>query len=103
MLAFAYDAGLRREELCAPSTSDFDPARRLMRVRAETTKNLMERMVPYSEATSELYAAYLQERPLLSRSRGPIFWSGSDRNLASPITIWSRSKTVTGIAERSSL
>jgi integrase/recombinase XerD len=101
MLAFAYDAGLRREELCALSTSDIDPARRMIRVRAETTKNLLERMVPYSEATSQLYAAYLQERRLLSRSRGPLFLSESDRNLAAPITIWTWSKVVKGIAERS--
>jgi site-specific recombinase XerD len=48
MLAFAYDAALRREELCALETGDIDPSRRLLRIRAETTKNLTERMVPYS-------------------------------------------------------
>lgn len=100
MLAIAYDAGLRREELCALSTSDLDPAHRLIRVRAETTKNMMERMVPYSEATSTLYAAYLQERRNLSRSRGPLFLSMSDRNLAAPISIWTWSKVVKGIAQR---
>jgi integrase/recombinase XerD len=100
MLALAYDAGLRREELCALATSDIDPAQRMIRVRAETTKNMMERMVPYSEATSVLYMAYLQERRQLSRARGPLFLSESDRNLASPITIWTWSKVVKGIAER---
>lgn len=39
MLAFAHDAALRREELCALRTDDVDPARRMLRVRAETTKN----------------------------------------------------------------
>jgi integrase/recombinase XerD len=101
MLAFAYDAALRREELCALSTSDIDPSRRMIRIRAQTTKNLMERVVPYSEATGVLYAAYLQERRLLSRNRGPLFLSESDRNLASPITIWTWSKVIKGIAERS--
>jgi integrase/recombinase XerD len=57
MFAFAYDAALRREELCALATSDIDPAHRMIRVRAETTKNMMERVVPYSEATGVLYAA----------------------------------------------
>lgn len=100
MLAMAYDAGLRREELCALSTSDIDPAHRLIRVRAETTKNMMERMVPYSAATGSLYAAYLQERRSLSRNRGPLFLSMSDRNLAAPISIWTWSKVVKGIALR---
>lgn len=100
MLALAYDAGLRREELCALETSDIDPARRLLRVRAATTKNRMERIVPYSEATSLLYVAYLQERRLLSRARGPLFLSESDRNLAQPISIWTWSKVVKGMAER---
>lgn len=100
MLAIAYDAGLRREELCALFTGDIDPAHRMIRVRAETTKNMLERMVPYSEATAALYAAYLQERRLLSRSRGPLFLSESDRNLAAPITIWTWSKVVKSIAER---
>jgi len=91
MLAFAYDAGLRREELCALSTSDIDPSHRQIRVRAETTKNMMERMVPYSVDTGTL----------LSRARGPLFLSESDRNLAQPISIWTWSKVVKGLADRS--
>jgi integrase/recombinase XerD len=39
MLALAYDAALRREELCCLRTDDVDPAYRTLRVRAETTKN----------------------------------------------------------------
>jgi site-specific recombinase XerD len=103
LLALAYDAGLRREELCALETSDIDPAYRMITVRAETTKNMMERVVPYSEATDILYAAYLQERRMLSRARGPLFLSESDRNLASPITIWTWSKVVIGIAKRAAV
>lgn len=100
MLAFAYDAALRREELCALTTGDIDPAHRTLRIRAETTKNLMERVVPYSAATDVLYVAYLQERRTLSHQRGPLFLSESDRNLAHPISIWTWSKVVKGIAER---
>ena len=51
MLALAYDAALRREELCSLGTDDLDPAHRTLRVRAETTKNRRERVVPYSAAT----------------------------------------------------
>ncbi len=38
MLALAYDAALRREELCSLRTDDVDPGRRMLRIRAETTK-----------------------------------------------------------------
>jgi integrase/recombinase XerD len=54
MLALAYDAALRREELCLLRTDDLDPAHRTLRVRAETTKTRRERIVPYSAATGVL-------------------------------------------------
>jgi integrase len=100
MLALAYDAGLRRQELCALEVGDLDPAHRLLRVRAETTKNRQERVVPFSEATGRLYAAYLPARRALSRERGPLFRSASDRNRAAPLAIWTWSKVVAGIAAR---
>lgn len=103
MLALAYDAGLRREELCVLETADIDPSYRLLRVRAETTKNRQERVVPYSEASGELYAAYLRHRGTLSRARGPVFLSESRRNYAQPVTIWTWSKVVARLAVRASL
>jgi site-specific recombinase XerD len=99
MLALAYDAALRREELCLLQVSDFDPAHRLLHIRAETTKNRRARVVPYSEPTAELYAAYLHERRSLSRERGPVFLSQSHRNRAKPISIWTWSKVVESLAE----
>lgn len=59
MLALAYDAALRREELCSLRTEDLDPAHRTLRVRAETTKNRLERVVPYSAPTGVLLSGYL--------------------------------------------
>lgn len=100
MLALAYDAALRREELCQLATGDVDPSTRLLRIRAETTKNRQDRMVPYSVATSQLYAAYLQHRRELSRERGPLFLSESRRNRARPISIWTWSKVVARVAQR---
>jgi integrase/recombinase XerD len=101
MLAFAYDAGLRREELCALEIGDIDPSRRLLRIRAETTKTRQERVVPYSETTSILYIAYVRHRAQLSRASGPLFLSESRRNRTKPISIWTWSKIVEGIAKRS--
>ena len=94
MLSFAYDCALRREELCALATGDIDPARRLLRVRAETTKTRRERVVPYSVVSADLYMAYLAERRRLGNSRGPLFLSESSRNRAAPLTKWTWSKVV---------
>ncbi|MEV6135246.1 tyrosine-type recombinase/integrase [Nocardia sp. NPDC051990] len=47
-LALAYDAALRQEKLCSMRTDDVDPAHRTLRVRAQTTKNRLERVVPHS-------------------------------------------------------
>lgn len=100
MFAMAYDAALRREELCLLETGDIDPSHRLLRIRAETTKNRQERVIPYSVATGQLYATYLQHRRTLSRERGPVFLSESRRNRAAPISLWTWSKVVEGIATR---
>ncbi|MFE7191366.1 tyrosine-type recombinase/integrase [Kitasatospora sp. NPDC057541] len=98
MLALAYDAGLRREELCSLRTDDLDPAHRTLRVRAETTKNRLERVVPYSASTGVLMSAYLAHRATVSRARGPLFLSESRRNHGQPLTLWTWSKVVRRIA-----
>jgi integrase len=103
MLALAYDAALRREELCALATGDIDPSPCLLRIRAETTKNRGERVVPYSEPTGLLLAAYLPQRRELSRARGPLFLSESRRNRAQPISVWTWTKVVERLAERAGL
>jgi integrase len=103
MLALAYDAGLRRQELCSLQTDDLDPARRLLRVRAEITKGRRERIVPYSVDTGALLAGYLAHRRQLSRSRGLLFLSESRRNFAQPLTLWTWSKVVTGLACRANV
>lgn len=99
MLALAYDAALRREELCSLETDDVDPAHRTLRVRAETTKNRRERVVPYSAATGVLLSSYLAHRATISRARGPLFLSESRRNFGQPLTLWTWSKVVRKLAE----
>ncbi|MEV7595851.1 site-specific integrase [Kitasatospora sp. NPDC089797] len=98
MLALAYDAALRREELCSLRTDDLDPAHRTLRVRAETTKNRLERVVPYSASTGVLMSAYLAHRATISRARGTLFLSESRRNHGQPLTLWTWSKVVRRIA-----
>ncbi|KPL87560.1 tyrosine-type recombinase/integrase [Herpetosiphon geysericola] len=103
MFALAYEAALRREELCSLETGDIDPAHRLLRIRAETTKNRRERIVPYSEATGMLYKAYLDHRRTISREQGLLFLSESPRNHGKPLTIWTWSKVVKDLANRSGI
>ena len=100
MLTFAYDAGLRREELCSLCTNDIDPSRRTIWVRAENTKGRRDRIVPYSAASGELLAGYLYHRRTFAQKRGPLFLSESRRNYSAPISIWSWSKIVLRIARR---
>lgn len=100
MLALAYDAGLRREELCLLRTDDIDPAHRMVRIRAETTKTRAGRIVPYSATTGALLSAYLDHRRSISRARGPLFLSESRRNRAAPLSLWTWSKVVRSIALR---
>jgi site-specific recombinase XerD len=100
MLTFAYDAGLRREELCSLCTDDIDPSRRMIRVRAENTKGRRDRIVPYSEASSALLAGYLDHRRTFAQKRGQLFLSESHRNYSAPISIWSWSKIVLRVARR---
>ncbi|MFF3159540.1 tyrosine-type recombinase/integrase [Streptomyces sp. NPDC057910] len=96
MLALAYDAALRREELCSLRTDDLDPAHRTLRVRAEMTKNRLERVVPYSAPTGVLLSGYLAHRATSSRARGPLFLSESRRNHAQPLSLWTWSRSSAG-------
>jgi site-specific recombinase XerD len=100
MLAFAYDAALRREELCQLRSDDLDPAHRTLRIRSETTKGRRERVLPYSPACGALLGQYLRHRQTLSSQRGPLFLSESPRNYAAPITLWTWSKVIRSIALR---
>ena len=98
MLALAYDAALRREELCSLRTDDVDPAHRMLRIRAATTKTRRERVVPYSAATGVLLSGYLEHRAGISRARGSLFLSESRRNRGEPLTLWTWSKVVRRVA-----
>ena len=100
MLALAYDAALRREELCLLATDDLDPAHRTLTVRAETTKTRRGRVVPYSAVAGQLLAAYLRHRCSITLERGALFVSESPRNRAAAISPWTWSKVVRSIAVR---
>ncbi|WP_318351586.1 tyrosine-type recombinase/integrase [Klebsiella pneumoniae] len=61
MLALAYYGALRRAEVTALQVDDLDPGHRLIRIRAETTKNHRERIVCYSPTITPVLAAHLQQ------------------------------------------
>src|SRR5712691_6053185 len=58
-----------------------------------------EPIMAYSAATGILLQHYLAHRQTISRARGPLFLSESDRNFSQPITIWTWSKVVKRIAD----
>jgi integrase/recombinase XerD len=100
MLALAYDAALRREELCLLESDDLDPAHRTITVRAETTKSRRGRVVPYSAVSGQLLAGYLRHRRAITTARGALFVSESPRNRGVGVSPWTWSKVVRSIALR---
>ncbi len=100
MLALAYDAALRREELCLLQTDDLDPAHRTITLRPETTKTRRGRVVPYSAVAGQLLAGYLTHRRTVTTARGALFVSESPRNRAAGVSPWTWSKVVRSIVVR---
>ncbi|MFD0501236.1 MULTISPECIES: site-specific integrase [Streptomyces violaceusniger group] len=84
--------------MCPLRTDDVDPAHRTLRIRAETTKNRVERAVPYSASTGVLLSDCLAHRATISRAPGPLFLSESWRNHAQPLSLWTWSNVVPGFA-----
>lgn len=103
MLALAYDGALRREERCRVSVSDFDFARKLLTIRAETTKTNRGRVLPYSRTTSALLCSYLNRRHTMRTEPDALFLSESSRNRTHPISPYTWTKVVERIAARSEL
>lgn len=103
MLALAYDGALRREELCSIMVSDFDFARKLLTIRADTTKNRSGKVVPYSLATSALLGRYLNRRRTMRCEPDAVFLSESPRNRMMPITSYTWTKVVERMALRSEI
>ncbi|MEV6513955.1 site-specific integrase [Streptomyces sp. NPDC051642] len=99
MVTLAYDGALRREELVQLDVEDFEPAHRLIHLRAETTKSQRAREVAFGSTSSQLFVTYLRERrTLFGRIDGPLFRSVSNRNYGAPLGPSSWSKTVERIA-----
>ncbi|MEV7192034.1 site-specific integrase [Streptomyces sp. NPDC093510] len=101
MVTLAYDGALRREELVQLDVEDFEPAHRLVHLRAETTKSQRAREVAFGVTSTRLFVAYLNERrSLFGRIDGPLFRAASNRNYGGPLGPSSWSKTVERIARR---
>lgn len=100
MFALAYYGALRREELVNLRVTDFDFAHRLIRIRPETTKSSTPRVVCYAAAAGTALRDYLSYRRLVNRQAGLIFISESPRNKGQPISKWSWSKIIDGLAKQ---
>lgn len=87
MLSLAYDGALRREELVRLDVGDFEPAHKLVHLRAVTTKSKRSREVAYGETSSVLFSAYLVKRRELfdrSRTRFPRRFSAGEHTHGAP-------------------
>ncbi|WP_216825551.1 site-specific integrase [Kiloniella sp. EL199] len=100
MFALAYFGALRREELVNLSVTDIDYARRLITVRANTTKTGYGRVVTYPVRAGANLAAYMRERHTLDHRPGPLFLSVSNRNYGKKLSKWQWSKAVRNLAVR---
>ncbi|GGL68070.1 integrase [Streptomyces anthocyanicus] len=101
MITLAYDGALRREELVQLDVEDFEPAHRLIHLRAATTKSQRAREVAFGTTSARLFVAYLSERrTMFGRIDGPLFRSTSNRNHGAPLGPSSWSKTVERIASK---
>ena len=94
MLALAYFGALRRAEVSALVLEDIDPAHRLIRIRAETTKGRRERVICYGPDVTPVLANHLRRLKLAGWTQGALFRSVSDRNYGTPLSFWNWSKTV---------
>lgn len=97
MLALAYDAALRREELCGLRVSDLDTVRQTIQT---TASGQQLRTVPISRPIAEALVAHLRERGRRVAGHEALFLSESPRNRGEPITVWTWSKVVLLIARR---
>lgn len=94
MLALAYFGALRRAEVTALVLEDIDPAHRLIRIRAETTKGRRERVVCYGPDVAPVLANHFRQLKQAGWTQGALFRSFSDRNYGTPLSVWNWSKTI---------
>ncbi len=93
MILLAYDCALRREELVSLRLDDIDWARRLVSVRAETSKSGRARSVPFSAVVELVLGRYveLDRRHIVDafggERAGPLFVSESNRNPGQPVRL----------------
>lgn len=100
MFALAYYGALRREELVNLQVTDFDFAHRLIRIRPETTKSSTPRVVCYAATAGKALGEYLDYRHRIDQHAGLVFISESHRNAGQPISKWTWSKIVKGLAKQ---
>lgn len=80
-----------------------DLAHRLIRIRAEITKNHRERVVCYHQEIALLLMQHLKELKRVDCTGGALFRSVSDRNNGQPLSYWSWSKIVRAWASQANL
>lgn len=98
MLALSYEAALHREQIVGLTVASLELSHQMLRIRGDGGAI---RTVSLSAPVTERCAAFIEERLRVARREERLFLSESPRNRTAPITIWTWSKVVRGIAQRS--
>ena len=100
MFALAYDAALRREELCLLETDDLDPAHRTLTVPGGDDEDASRPRRAVFGGRRPAVGGLSAAPAAITTARGALFVSESPRNRAQPISPWTWSKVVRSIAVR---
>jgi site-specific recombinase XerD len=103
MLSLAYDGALRREELCSLQFRDINQEARVISIRAATTKTNRPRQVNFSSVTGQLLTKYLACRGGTINDTDALFLSESRRNRGKAISVYTWTKVIEAVAERTQL
>ena len=101
MLALAYDAALRREELCLLGTDDLDPAFRTITVPGgDDEEPSQPGCSVFGGFGTSCWRATSADRRQITTARGALFGVRSPRNRGAGVSPWTWSKVVRSIAVR---
>jgi len=106
MLMLSYECALRRGELCLLQVDDISLGKHgnFLHIRGETTKTKKPHTAEFSDATKNMLIKYIAKRSTITNKDNKfLFVSESTQNRGKTITVWTWTKAVRIIAQRTHL